>query len=337
MQDRIVVWKIKQADRPNYKLEWLDSATGRRKSISAKTADAEAAEKARNDLEYELNHGTYKEKSKTTWKDFRDAYDREKLAAGRDGSRKKAGYVFKSFEKFAAPKTLGQITSRTVSTYAAKLRDLDMAKPTIHGHLSYLRAAFRWAVGQGMMTELPKFEMPDLPKKIKIRKISAEEFERLLLKAPSVEWRALIAIAWYTGMRRNEILALTWNDRDRPHIDFGEARVRIPAAFNKSDDDQWIPLHPELADILREVPNRAGNLFSFAHLPNEASRTFGVIAKAAGFKITLHDLRRSFGSRYAAVVPAQVLQRLMRHANIATTLKFYTEIDDHLEAAILKA
>jgi integrase len=54
-------------------------------------------------------------------------------------------------------------------------------------------------------------------------------------------------------------------------------------------------------------------------------------------RISLHDLRRSFGSRYAAVVPAPVLQRLMRHADIKTTLAFYTNVDDVLEDAILKA
>jgi hypothetical protein len=48
-------------------------------------------------------------------------------------------------------------------------------------------------------------------------------------------------------------------------------------------------------------------------------------------------LRRSFGSRYAAVVPAPVLQRLMRRADIKTTLAFYTNVDDKLAEAILKA
>ncbi|MBI1915688.1 MAG: hypothetical protein HYS12_13295 [Planctomycetes bacterium] len=51
---------------------------------------------------------------------------------------------------------------------------------------------------------------------------------------------------------------------------------------------------------------------------------------------TLHDLRRSFGSRYAPHVSAPVLQRLMRHADVRTPLAFYTDIDDALEEAIRK-
>jgi integrase len=40
-----------------------------------------------------------------------------------------------------------------------------------------------------------------------------------------------------------------------------------------------------------------------------------------------HDLRRSFGTRWAKRVMPAVLQRLMRHAEIATTMKYYVTMD----------
>jgi len=40
-----------------------------------------------------------------------------------------------------------------------------------------------------------------------------------------------------------------------------------------------------------------------------------------------HDLRRSFGTRWAKRVMPAVLRRLMRHAEIATTMKYYVTID----------
>jgi len=40
-----------------------------------------------------------------------------------------------------------------------------------------------------------------------------------------------------------------------------------------------------------------------------------------------HDLRRSFGTRWAKKVMPAVLQRLMRHADIATTMRYYVGID----------
>ena len=40
-----------------------------------------------------------------------------------------------------------------------------------------------------------------------------------------------------------------------------------------------------------------------------------------------HDLRRSFGTRWAKRVKTPVLMRLMRHENIATTMTFYVDLE----------
>ncbi len=40
-----------------------------------------------------------------------------------------------------------------------------------------------------------------------------------------------------------------------------------------------------------------------------------------------HDLRRSFGTRWARLVPTAVLMQLMRHASIATTNSYYIGLD----------
>jgi integrase len=64
------------------------------------------------------------------------------------------------------------------------------------------------------------------------------------------------------------------------------------------------------------------------------SRIIVRIGKAAGVKVntdgngkvkyaSAHDLRRSFGARWAPRVMPIVLQQLMRHESIDTTLKYY--------------
>jgi hypothetical protein len=47
-----------------------------------------------------------------------------------------------------------------------------------------------------------------------------------------------------------------------------------------------------------------------------------------------YDPDQATGSRLAAQTRPQHLQRLMRHQDINTTLKFYTDLDDGLQAAI---
>jgi integrase len=336
-EKRITVYVLQQQDRPFLKLEYVDPDTGRRRSKSAKTADPKEAEKARADWEYELNHGLHREPSKMPWETFRQTYEEEKLAGAREATRKKAGYVFDSFEGLAHPRTLGQISERTLSKYTVSLREKGVKPATIQGHLAYLRAALRWAADQKFIPAAPKVAMPKVPKKKIIRKIVAEEFERLLEVAPDDGWRAFLNTAWYTGMRRNEMLDLHWEDGEKPWVDFRQNRVWIPAAYNKADADQWLPLHPELVAILKPRQQPRGKLFALSASPREVSRKFTRLAKTAGLKISLHDLRRSFGSRYAAAVPAPVLKRLMRHADIKTTLGFYVDVDDQLDEAILKA
>jgi hypothetical protein len=58
------------------------------------------------------------------------------------------------------------------------------------------------------------------------------------------------------------------------------------------------------------------------------------LAKRAGVKLTMRTLRRGFGCRYAGRVPAQILQKLMRHANISTTMTYYANVDDAAMEAV---
>ena len=46
-----------------------------------------------------------------------------------------------------------------------------------------------------------------------------------------------------------------------------------------------------------------------------------------GMFAKLHDLRRAFGTRWASRVSPADLQRLMRHADIQTTIEYYAKVD----------
>ena len=48
-----------------------------------------------------------------------------------------------------------------------------------------------------------------------------------------------------------------------------------------------------------------------------------VVDEKSGKFASAHDLRRSFGERWMSRVMPAVLQKLMRHASIETTLKYY--------------
>jgi hypothetical protein len=54
--------------------------------------------------------------------------------------------------------------------------------------------------------------------------------------------------------------------------------------------------------------------------------------------MSAHDFRRSFGTRWARRVMPAVLQRLMRHESIETTMTYYVDLDaDELAEELWKA
>jgi integrase len=79
---------------------------------------------------------------------------------------------------------------------------------------------------------------------------------------------------------------------------------------------------------------------------NYASRSISAIGKSANVKVhtyesgrvkfaSAHDLRRSFGDRWATRVMPPVLQQLMRHESIETTMKYYVGRSVDQTASIL--
>src|SRR5581483_3655924 len=95
-----------------------------------------------------------------------------------------------------------------------------------------------------------------------------------------------------------------------------------------------VPLDPTLRDALLALPRHGKKVFRFISQrtkrpldPYSMSDRVIRLAKKAGVLLTMHTLRKGFGCRYAGKVPAQVLQKLMRHRRIKTTMDYYANVD----------
>lgn len=348
---RIRVWVQEFSDREFLQLQWHCPATGKRKTRSAGTADPAEAEHKRADLEYELNNGLHREPSRLAWPDFRRAFEAEYLSGCRPATRDNYRVTLDLFEELCSPGRLAGVTARTVSAFAAGMRDLP--RPRRNGATSYkassiavrlecLHTALAWAARQGLLTACPPFPRVDVPARAP-QPVPAEAFERLLARAgDDMDLRGLLLSCWLAGLRRNEAVYLEWAQTDKaPWIDLGRDRILFPAEFVKAGRDQWVPLDPDLREALERLPRAGRRVFRLVHpdgrplTPVRVSQRVARLAAAAGVRLTLRALRRGFGCRYAGRVPAQVLQRLMRHANIKTTMEFYANIDCAVEEAVL--
>jgi integrase len=95
-------------------------------------------------------------------------------------------------------------------------------------------------------------------------------------------------------------------------------------------------LDPILKEALQALPRKGEKVFQFTakdgHELDIKSISGRVVklARRVGVRLTMHSLRKGFGCRYAA----HVLQRLMRHGDIGTTMTYYANIDAAVEEAV---
>jgi integrase len=174
-------------------------------------------------------------------------------------------------------------------------------------------------------------------------------------RATVASWEHYLKGLWASGLRLAESLELWWDRDDRLCVDLsGEhPMLRIPAECEKGNQDRVSPMAPEFAAFLLATPEakRVGPVFNplaqrgcvgrlLAHRVGEIVAKIG---RTAGVKVaskvvvdcktglraetvkyaSAHDLRRSFGERWAGRLMPTDLMVLMRHESIETTLRYY--------------
>ena len=186
-------------------------------------------------------------------------------------------------------------------------------------------------------------------------------------------WTDLLTGLWLSGLRLGEALRLSW-DADAPFAVSLSGRFpafAIEALAQKGRRDERLPMTPDFARwLLESTPEdrRTGPVFKLPSLRDgqpismtKVTVAIGKIGEVAGVVVangekrvkdketgnqilvtmkkfaTAHDLRRSFGTRWAKKVMPAVLQRLMRHASINTTMRYYVGIEADDVAAELWA
>lgn len=169
----------------------------------------------------------------------------------------------------------------------------------------------------------------------------------MLAKAPDANTRTFLLSGWLAGLRLNEACALEWEETDdAPYLDLAGERIVFPAGFVKAVEDQWVPLDRELREAILALPRHGRKVFRFVDRREDkrkgkvvrgdsVGRFISKLAKKAGVKLTIKTLRRGFGCYWASRVPAQVLQKLMRHSNIRITMDYYANVDEAVMQAIL--
>jgi integrase len=233
-----------------------------------------------------------------------------------------------------AGKRLCDINPFLVEGYKAKRRG-EVSPRTVNIELACLRHVFNKAIEWEFATINPV-------KKVRLfrennqrtRFLSREECDRLI-ECCADHLKPLVTVALNTGMRRGELLALTWEDIDIPN---GLIQVRT----SKSGEGRQIPMNEAakktLNGLKEKVRKASGHVF-FTHLgkPLRDPRVgFEQALKRAGIAgATFHTLRHTFASNLVmGGVDLKTVQELLGHKTFSMTLRYSHLSQSHKRDAV---
>ncbi len=330
--------------------------TGRYKSLYAATENE--AYKLLEDAKYQQKQGTLATGRDQTVKQFLEYWlqDVEKPA-----SRRLNTYIdIENIVRLHLIPDLGHMRLQTLtsadlqSLYAKKMRGGTSASRIVsinrvlHKALKHARFLKIVGVNAAQGIKLPHVE------KYKGPVLEAEQARLLLEKAKEFDLDMIIALAVVTGMRRGEILGLRWSD-----IDLVKGELRVERTLNykgnygffendpKSETSKRLIILPRfMIDMLHAHYERQSEfkaamgadwvernlVFTSKNgkfiVPNTLLRHFYRLLEDMGLPpMHFHDLRHSAATILLSMgVPANVVQELLGHSDVAITLGIYGHV-----------
>lgn len=262
-----------------------------------------------------------------------DAYLADLRVRGKKSTRAVAATHARTINRYLGAQNADQISRRLINTLIESLRENGLRDTSINGVLRVLRAALRLS-GLGNPVKLLK-ETRKIPSIL-----SPPELTRLLAAAPTFLTKLAITLAVEAGLRRTEILRLTWAD-----VDFARREVVVrakPGWTPKNHAERAIPMNDRLVDAL--LSNQPAGVKPAASViwDRHALRDIRIAFQTAGLgdpdlKPGLHMLRRTFASRLlGAGVDLETVRELGGWADLETVQRYVASTDDLKRAAVEK-
>jgi integrase len=291
--------------------------------------------------------------STITFKELSDWYLKlpkiKKLAS----YRSKKVYLNKFNEVFG-DKVVGEITVDDLEAHQASRKDQGWQPASIDQEIGHAKAAVTIAFfrGKDKKTKQPlidgnvlrEFKALDntLIRGANARKrtITFDEYLRLLDSAPA-HFRAVLIVAFNTGMRSGELQKLQWK-----HIDREEMFIRLPEGYTKNGDARDIPINHFVKTVLDTLPRAIAHdyVFTFKGRPlthkngfvnqmKDACKNSGVpYGRKAENGVTMHDLRRTAKTNMLnAGVPKEYRDMVLGHSLEGMDKHYLSPSEDDLK------
>jgi len=236
-------------------------------------------------------------------------------------------------------KTHSQITAWLVEKYKSERQKENTrygrppSKASINRELALLKHMFNIAIEWDLITSNPAKKVKLFPEKQnQLRILSHDEFEKLY-NASSDFLKPILVVAVNTGMRRNEILYLKWDN-----VSLKQGYITV--IESKNNESRSIPINKILMDTLNYVKNTSPGDYVFSHSNGEPIKSvkkgFWAALRRSGIdKCRFHDLRHTFATRLVmAGVDIVTVKELMGHKDIKMTIRYSHPTPEHKKQAV---
>lgn len=272
-------------------------------------------------------------------------FSREYIAYKKDTEKKPSWKIDEQHMRvhvipyFGSERTLSDIKAQDIDDYKTLRLKEGAAPATVDRELASLRHLFNLADRWGRFFGKNPVSRAGLlhPNNQKERTLKPEEEGRLLSFA-NPNLRAIIICALNTGMRKSEILTLTWES-----IDLESNLITINQTNTKSKKTRRVPINSTMRKLLLEQKLKsAGSDYVFLSSKgtpykkeDSLKQGFSTALKHAGISgLRFHDLRHTAATRMieggASIV---AVSKILGHADLKTTMR-YAHPEDSLKGAV---
>lgn len=344
--------KVIHRDGRGFVLRWRDPVTEKMKEKRATQQSLRKAHREAQQMEDELvNRRKYPEFD-TTY----ERYVKERMRSKSRDYRYQLEAGAKRIRQVASDRGIKTLTMRHIDEdFLSQVFDLltdQVSVATAKSYRGSIASFLNWAVGIKHCDPI-NWRVISIDGEVTARgrALTGEEVDRMIETVASIvgaeraePFENLIRAMHLSGMRLGEALDLNEHRLDCHHVttlDGKPAICFLPHQKNKRS--QTVTMTREFEEFLNSVePDEDGYYFTpKTRLGSdyvEAGKVGRVISKigekarivvrpAIGDEpartATAHDLRRSFATRWALKVKPFVLQYMMRHSDIKTTLQYY--------------
>ena len=313
----MAIYKVKGKKGDRWYVDFYNGGQRIRKVLGSKK-DAEDAEAL---LKVESLQGEVQRfKNKMSFQDLCKEY----LGYGRTNGKRsleRDKYSIKALMTHFEHLKINQINPMMIETYKRKRLEEKKSCATVNRELAALKHMFNLARKWKLMRENPMHDVK-LFKEEKYEMRILEKVEADLLIDAAVEHlKPIIIVALNSGMRKGEILNLSWND-----IDF--VKYTIHVKHTKSGKDRILPISSLIAEVLKGQDMSSKWIFPNPQRKDRAlkdiSSSFKTAYKRCGIeKLRFHDLRHTAATWMVnAGIDLVTIKEILGHSTIQMTMVY---------------